>query len=95
MDAKPIAARLKFYFITDDQVAGFSPLDQVRIAIDAGATVIQYRNKAFTLNDFDEVEAIGRLCRQTRPDSPHRLVRIGQRPALFGRQLAQGRPDLP
>lgn len=55
---------LRFYFITDDGIAGFSHLDQVRVAIDAGATMVQYRNKAFSLESFDEVDAIGRLCRQ-------------------------------
>ncbi|HSO20743.1 MAG TPA: thiamine phosphate synthase [Desulfosarcina sp.] len=55
---------LRFYFITDDAVAGFPPIQQVRVAIDAGATLIQYRNKAFTLEDFHEVAAICRLCRE-------------------------------
>lgn len=53
---------LRFYFITDDAVAGFRAVDQVRVAIDAGATVVQYRNKSFTLNDFDEADAVRRMC---------------------------------
>lgn len=57
---------LRFYFITDDAVEGFPAIDQVRVAVDAGATLIQYRNKAFTLEDFEEVEAICRLCRDRR-----------------------------
>ena len=57
---------LRFYFITDDGVDGFHALDQVRLAIDAGATIVQYRNKSFCLDAFEEVEAIGRLCRASR-----------------------------
>lgn len=56
---------LRFYFITDDGVSDLSPLDQVNIAIVAGATIIQYRNKAFVLNDFEEVVAIRNLCQKS------------------------------
>ena len=55
---------LRFYFITDDGVDGFPAVDQVRVAIEAGATMIQYRNKSFALDAFDEVASILRLCRQ-------------------------------
>ena len=61
-----IREHLRFYFITDDSVDGFSAPDQVRVALEAGATLIQYRNKSFSLKDFEEVEAICRLCRQGR-----------------------------
>jgi thiamine-phosphate pyrophosphorylase len=37
---------LRFYFITDDGVM-VSRLDQVRVAVEAGATMVQYRNKSF------------------------------------------------
>ncbi|MGD8701897.1 MAG: thiamine phosphate synthase [Desulfosarcina sp.] len=57
---------LRFYFITDDGVDGFPAVDQVRVAIEAGATMIQYRNKSFALNAFDEVESIMRLCREKK-----------------------------
>jgi thiamine-phosphate diphosphorylase len=57
---------LRFYFITDDGVDGFTARDQVRVAIEAGATMVQYRNKSFTLEAFEEVMAIGRLCREKR-----------------------------
>jgi len=57
---------LRFYFITDDAASGFSALDQVRVALEAGATLIQYRNKAFALDHFEEAETICRLCRDHR-----------------------------
>ncbi|WP_372679482.1 thiamine phosphate synthase [Desulfosarcina sp.] len=66
MRSDDIRRALRFYFITDDGVDGFAPLDQVIVAIDAGATMIQYRNKSFALDAFEEVQAIGRLCRQKR-----------------------------
>ncbi|MEJ2038746.1 MAG: thiamine phosphate synthase [Desulfosarcinaceae bacterium] len=55
---------LRFYFITDDAAAGITPLEQVRVAIDAGATLVQYRNKRFGLHFFHEVEAVRDLCHQ-------------------------------
>jgi thiamine-phosphate pyrophosphorylase len=58
-----LRARLRFYFITDDGVDGFPAPDQVRVALDAGATIVQYRNKSFALDAYTEVEAIRRLCR--------------------------------
>lgn len=66
MTPDDIREALRFYFITDDGVDGFDALDQVRVAIEAGATMIQYRNKSFSLEAFGEVKAIGRLCRDKR-----------------------------
>ena len=63
MDSEELRHRLRFYFITDDGVDGFPAVDQVRVALDAGATLIQYRNKSFTLDAYAEVEAIRRRCR--------------------------------
>ena len=54
---------LRFYFITDDGAAGFPPVAQAEIALAAGATVVQYRNKAFALERYGEVEEICALCR--------------------------------
>ena len=54
---------LRFYFITDDNPAVISPLKQTRIALHAGATMVQYRNKAFKPRHYSEVEAIRTLCR--------------------------------
>jgi thiamine-phosphate diphosphorylase len=55
---------LRFYFITDDSAPGLSPPEQVKIALQAGATIIQYRNKVFALNAFEEAAAVRELCRQ-------------------------------
>lgn len=66
MKTDTLQRMLRFYFITDDAVPGFSPVDQVRVAIDAGATIVQYRNKTFRLDDFDEADAVRRLCGERR-----------------------------
>jgi thiamine-phosphate diphosphorylase len=66
MNPDDIRDALRFYFITDDGVDGFSARDQVRVAIAAGATMVQYRNKSFSLEAFEEVEAVGRLCREKK-----------------------------
>jgi len=54
---------LRFYFITDDKAPSIEPFDQVKIAIRAGATVIQYRNKSFSPDCYSEAEEIRDLCR--------------------------------
>lgn len=53
---------LRFYFITDDACGKLSPFDQVKIALQAGATVVQYRNKRFLPSDLEEAVAIADLC---------------------------------
>ena len=58
-----LAEGLKFYFITDDQAPQLTPYAQVKIAIKAGATIIQYRRKAFDLQFYEEALAIRQLCR--------------------------------
>ena len=55
---------LRFYFITDDSALKGSMIDQVRLALSAGATVIQYRNKQFGLHFYEELRAIRDACRQ-------------------------------
>jgi thiamine-phosphate pyrophosphorylase len=57
---------LRFYFITDDAIKGFGMLDQVRLAVQSGAGMVQYRGKSFVLDDYAEVEAIARCCRAAR-----------------------------
>jgi thiamine-phosphate pyrophosphorylase len=54
---------LRFYFITDEDVPGFPPIQQVQIAIRAGATIIQYRNKSFSSRFFEDVAAIRNICK--------------------------------
>jgi thiamin-phosphate kinase len=54
---------LRFYFITDEDVPGFSSIQQVHTAIRAGATIIQYRNKSFSSKLFEDVAAIRDICK--------------------------------
>ena len=54
---------LRFYFITEEDVPGLSPIQQAQIAIRAGATVIQYRNKSFSSRYFEEVSAVRSICK--------------------------------
>ena len=63
MTVDNLAERLRFYFITDDQAPQLTPYEQVKIAIEAGATIIQYRRKAFDLQFYEEALAIRQLCR--------------------------------
>jgi thiamine-phosphate pyrophosphorylase len=57
---------LRFYFITDDDPQCLPALEQVRIALAAGATLVQYRCKRFELEHYAEVVAIRDLCRSHR-----------------------------
>ena len=61
---QPIKPLLRFYFITDDGTATCSPVEQVRIALTAGATLVQYRNKQFGLRCYEEARTIRTMCRQ-------------------------------
>lgn len=56
---------LRFYFITDHAAPRLTAPEQVRIALAAGATIVQYRNKTFSITHFEEVAAIGAVCRAT------------------------------
>ncbi len=58
------SGNLRFYFITDDQAPGLTPLEQAEIAVAAGATMLQYRNKSFKTADLEEAEAVRDLCRR-------------------------------
>ncbi len=64
MSPESIRSALRFYFITDDATDRFPAQAQVRVAIAAGATMIQYRNKSFSLENYEEVAAICRYCRE-------------------------------
>ena len=66
MNPDNIHDALRFYFITDDGGGTISALEQARVAIDAGATIVQYRHKSFSLAAYEEVLAIRRLCRERR-----------------------------
>ncbi len=54
-------APLRFYFITDEG-ASLPLLQQVRIALRAGATIVQYRHKNFSSRHFGEVRDIRKMC---------------------------------
>lgn len=58
-----IQKALKFYFITDDNATDFPVIEQVRTALKAGATMIQYRNKSFTARCWEEVVAVRDICK--------------------------------
>ncbi|GBC63056.1 thiamine phosphate synthase [Desulfonema ishimotonii] len=63
METDKLAAALRFYFITDDSAPALSPAEQVRIALEAGATCVQYRNKHYGPDCLAEVVLIRQLCR--------------------------------
>ena len=54
---------LRFYFITDEDPAAGSPLAQVTLALEAGATMIQYRNKTTSSTSYREASDIRNLCK--------------------------------
>jgi thiamine-monophosphate kinase len=66
MNRDQIKKALRFYFITDDSAPDFSPLKQTEIAIQAGATLIQYRNKSISAKDIQEAQSIRDLCKCNR-----------------------------
>jgi len=55
--------KLRYYFLTDERAPELSPLQQVKVALRAGATMIQYRHKSFGPGLFDEVLHIKNLCK--------------------------------
>ncbi|MEZ4527340.1 MAG: thiamine phosphate synthase [Desulfobacterales bacterium] len=64
MDREQVKKILRFYYITDDKVPHFPPAEQVRIAIEGGATLIQYRNKSFSPNlHLAEAVLIREICK--------------------------------
>jgi thiamin-phosphate kinase len=58
-----IKKALRFYFITDDKAPALEPVAQVKVAIRAGATMVQYRNKSFSSDYYKEAEEIRDLCK--------------------------------
>lgn len=54
---------LRFYFITDESQSAGSPLAQATVALEAGATMIQYRNKTISSINYQEASDIRRLCK--------------------------------
>lgn len=64
IDMKDVRKRLRFYFITDHGAPQCSMSEQVHIALAAGATIIQYRNKQFDLQAYEELLDIRTACRK-------------------------------
>jgi thiamine-monophosphate kinase len=62
MPVPDLLSRLRFYYIIDCE-ASLSVQRQTEIAISAGATIIQYRNKHFTPGDFEALETVRKICR--------------------------------
>lgn len=54
---------LRFYYITDEKIQGFSPFEQVKTAVYGGATIIQYRNKSFSPDQIHEPVLIREFCK--------------------------------
>jgi thiamine-monophosphate kinase len=54
---------LRFYFITDDNAPALTPAEQAGIAIKAGATMIQYRNKSINPHFLEEIITIKNMCK--------------------------------
>ncbi|MBW1847842.1 MAG: thiamine-phosphate kinase [Deltaproteobacteria bacterium] len=54
---------LRFNFITDDNAPALTPVEQVTIALKAGSTIIQYRNKSITPHFFEEIITIKNMCK--------------------------------
>ncbi len=63
MFGEKLKKALRYYFITDEHMPAFPPLEQARVAIQAGATMIQYRHKSFAARLFEEVQAVRNLCK--------------------------------
>lgn len=55
---------LRFYVITDDRPGPLPPLEQARVALAGGATILQYRDKSWASDRLAEAVAIRELCRE-------------------------------
>ena len=62
----PLTDILRFYFITDHAAPGRSVIDQVKAALSGGATMVQYRNKIFSPDFYQEAVAVRDLCKSNR-----------------------------
>lgn len=81
---------LRFYFITDDSSFACPPVKQVRIALQAGATMIQYRNKSYNDDFLPEILFIRELCEEKRvPFLVNDHLQLAQRISADGVHLGQ------
>lgn len=94
MSRQHLRDALRFYFITDDNAPALSPVEQVRIALQGGATMIQYRNKTFCRDDLPEVLQIRDICRERNvPLIINDHIRLAEQVAADG--IHVGQEDLP
>lgn len=63
MTKENLTKALRFYFITDTDAPALTPMEQVTIALKAGATMIQYRNKTFSPRSYEDVSRIRASCK--------------------------------
>lgn len=65
MNREEVKKILRFYYITDDRMPDFPPAEQVRIALQGGASLIQYRNKSFSRDrHLEEAVLIREICKR-------------------------------
>lgn len=94
MPVKDLSSRLRFYFIVDCD-ASLPIKRQVEIAITAGATMVQYRNKSFSLYDFEALEAVRQICRTNSvPFIVNDDIMLARAVDADGVHLGQSDPDL-
>jgi thiamine-phosphate diphosphorylase len=85
---------LCFYYITDDSAPACTPGEQVEFALQAGATMIQYRNKSFSSRYFKEVVALRDLCKSNAvPFIVNDNILLAKAVAADGVHLGQGDED--
>lgn len=85
---------LRFYFLTDENAPGWSPLQQAEVVIRAGASMIQYRHKSFGTHLYDEVLAIRNLCKSNDiPFVVNDRILLAKAVGADGVHLGQGDED--
>jgi thiamine-phosphate pyrophosphorylase len=90
MNRQNLPDALRFYFITDDSAPDCSPIEQTRIALQAGATMIQYRNKSFSDDFLPEIIHIREICGDRNvPFVVNDDIRLAERVAADGVHLGQ------
>ena len=91
MNREQIKKALRFYFITDDNAPDLSPLKQTETAIQAGASLIQYRNKSISVKDIPEAQSIRDLCKCNRvPFVVNDNIMLAKAVSADGVHLGQG-----
>lgn len=90
MHRQDLPNALRFYFITDDNAPGCAPVEQARIALQAGATMVQYRNKSYNDDFLPEILLIRELCEEKNvPFLVNDDIRLARRVSADGVHLGQ------